>query len=92
MGATRQLHNRYTEPVRTISQRELRNDSGQVLREAEQGEEFTVTRRGTPVARVVPYNSVTGRRPALKPATFAVTDLVRSTLSSEQVLDDLRGE
>lgn len=39
---------------RTIAQRELRNDIGAILREAEAGTEFTVTVRGRPVAKVVP--------------------------------------
>jgi prevent-host-death family protein len=39
---------------RTITQRELRNDSARILKAAEQGEEFTVTRNGTPIARLVP--------------------------------------
>ncbi|GAB3219426.1 hypothetical protein GCM10027447_02270 [Glycomyces halotolerans] len=39
---------------RTITQRELRNESGKFLRAAEQGEEFIVTRNGTPVARLTP--------------------------------------
>lgn len=42
---------------RTITQRELRNDSGAVLRAAEQGEEFIVTRNGTPIARLTPLAS-----------------------------------
>jgi prevent-host-death family protein len=39
---------------KTIPQRELRNDVGAILREAEAGTEFTVTVRGRPVARVGP--------------------------------------
>jgi antitoxin (DNA-binding transcriptional repressor) of toxin-antitoxin stability system len=31
-----------------ISQRELRNDSGTIMRRVEQGERFTVTRNGIP--------------------------------------------
>ncbi|GAB4008996.1 hypothetical protein GCM10029992_66870 [Glycomyces albus] len=37
-----------------ITQRELRNESGRILRAAEQGEEFIVTRNGTPIARLTP--------------------------------------
>ncbi|MDR0483344.1 MAG: type II toxin-antitoxin system prevent-host-death family antitoxin [Cellulomonadaceae bacterium] len=37
-----------------IPQRELRNNSGEILRRAEAGEEFVVTTNGTPVAKVVP--------------------------------------
>jgi prevent-host-death family protein len=39
---------------RTITQRELRNDSARILKAAEQGEEFTVTRNGTPIAKLGP--------------------------------------
>jgi prevent-host-death family protein len=39
---------------KSITQRELRNDSARVLKSVEQGEEYTVTRNGTPVARLVP--------------------------------------
>lgn len=39
---------------RTITQRELRNDSGAVLREVEAGRTLIVTRNGTPVAELRP--------------------------------------
>ena len=41
---------------RVISQRELRNDSGAILREVQAGQTITVTRNGVPVAelRAVP--------------------------------------
>jgi prevent-host-death family protein len=39
----------------TIGQRELRNDSGAIMRRVEQGESFTVTRNGKPVADLVPH-------------------------------------
>ena len=38
----------------TISQRELRNQAGAVLRRAEQGELFTITVDGRPVAELGP--------------------------------------
>jgi prevent-host-death family protein len=44
----------YTSSVREISQRELRNESGQIMRELEAGESFIVTRGGTPVGELVP--------------------------------------
>lgn len=40
--------------ARTITQRELRNDSGAVLRAVQAGETLTVTRNGTPVAELRP--------------------------------------
>jgi prevent-host-death family protein len=42
--------------MKTISQRELRNDSGAVLRQVEQGATFRVTNRGTPVATLGPVD------------------------------------
>lgn len=39
---------------RVISQRELRNDSGAVLRAVDAGETFVVTRNGTPTAELRP--------------------------------------
>ena len=39
---------------REISQRELRNESGAIMRGVERGESFTITRNGTPVARLIP--------------------------------------
>jgi prevent-host-death family protein len=40
----------------TISQRELRNDSGKIMRRVGQGERFTITRNGVPVADLVPHD------------------------------------
>ena len=42
---------------RSITQRELRNDSGAVLRAVQAGETVTVTRNGTPVAELRPVPS-----------------------------------
>lgn len=39
---------------RTITQRELRNDSGAVLREVQAGHTLIVTRNGVPVAELRP--------------------------------------
>ena len=46
---------RYTQSMkRTITQRELRNDSGAVLREVQAGNTLVVTRNGEPVAELRP--------------------------------------
>jgi prevent-host-death family protein len=42
---------------RTIAQRDLRNDVGSILRDAEAGTTFTVTVRGRPVAQLGPLAS-----------------------------------
>lgn len=52
-------HACYTEPMSSpepqpITQRELRNDSGEIMRRLDQGEAFVVTRNGTPVAELLP--------------------------------------
>jgi antitoxin (DNA-binding transcriptional repressor) of toxin-antitoxin stability system len=39
---------------REISQRELRNESGQIMRELDDGETFVVTRNGVPVGELRP--------------------------------------
>ncbi len=39
---------------RTISQRELRNDSGEIMRALDRGEDFIVTRNGVPVGELRP--------------------------------------
>jgi prevent-host-death family protein len=39
---------------RRITQRELRNESGEIMRALDRGEEFTVTRNGVPVAELLP--------------------------------------
>ena len=38
----------------TITQRELRNDSGEIMRRLDRGETFIVTRNGTPVGELTP--------------------------------------
>ena len=37
-----------------ISERELRNDSGEIMRRLDRGETFTVTRNGVPVGELRP--------------------------------------
>jgi prevent-host-death family protein len=39
---------------REITQRELRNDSGEIMRQLDGGESFVVTRNGVPVAELMP--------------------------------------
>jgi len=41
--------------ARAITQRELRNDSGEIMRALDRGETFVVTRNGVPVADLVPH-------------------------------------
>jgi prevent-host-death family protein len=48
-------HTCYDSPMaQTITQRQLRNDSGDIMRRLSQGEAFVVTRNGVPVGELVP--------------------------------------
>jgi prevent-host-death family protein len=40
--------------AREITQRELRNDSGEIMRRLDSGESFVVTRNGVPVGELAP--------------------------------------
>jgi prevent-host-death family protein len=44
-----------------VASRELRNDTGGLLRRVEEGETIVITRRGKPVADLVPHRRPTGR-------------------------------
>jgi antitoxin (DNA-binding transcriptional repressor) of toxin-antitoxin stability system len=52
---------------REISQRELRNESGKIMSELDEGETFIVTRNGVPVGELAPL-----RRHRFVPAETAV--------------------
>lgn len=56
---------------RRITQRELRNESGRIMRALDRGESFTVTRNGVPVGELVPV------RPRLFVAAEAVAAAYR---------------
>lgn len=71
---------------RTIPQRELRNDIGRVLREAEAGTEFTVTVRGRPVARLGPPGHAPERRIDVEGGTL------RAILAATPVDDGLAAD
>lgn len=62
----------YTRCVRIIPQRELRNDIGSVLRRVEDGESFTITVNGRPVAELGPLRQ-NDRQPANLDAILART-------------------
>lgn len=69
--------------MKTIPQRTLRNDSADVLRQAEAGERFVITVNGRPVAMLGPYE----RRQWV--AAQSIRDLL-ATPTDLTVLDDLR--
>jgi len=62
---------------REITQRELRNESGAIMRAVERGESFTITRNGTRVGRLLP----------LRRRTFVPREEVLATFRTGQVLD-----
>lgn len=79
----------------TISQRELRNDNAEVMRAVEDGEAFTVTRRGVPVARLIPLtddSDLVCDRPAKRRPTYSSLRRVRTATATGELLSDLRGD
>jgi len=62
---------------REISQRELRNESGAIMRGVERGESFTITRNGTPIGRLIP----------LRRRTFVPREEVVAAFATSPVLD-----
>lgn len=81
--------------MKTISQRELRNDNAEIIRGIEAGTTYTVTRRGVPVARLTPFSEDSDLRCARAARTRPrFSSLPRVTLesSSATILDDLRGD
>lgn len=80
--------------MRTITQRELRNDNAAIMRAVEAGESFVVTKYGAPVARIEP--ATVPELPVASAATvrggFGDLTRVASALSTREVLEDLRGE
>lgn len=80
--------------MRTISQRELRNDSGEIMRALERGESFTVTRRGTPVGLLVPAGTTDLQSVTLRVGTGAMEfpEGIHRKESSVDLLRELRGD
>lgn len=60
-----------------ITQRELRNDSGEIMRAVERGESFTITRNGTPIGRLIP----------LRRRTFVPRQEVMAAFATAPILD-----
>lgn len=55
-------------PIESLSQRELRNESGRVLREVAEGRSFVLTNRGIAVGRIVPLDAPAPTLPIARPA------------------------
>ena len=87
--------------MRTITQRELRNDSGAVLREVQAGNTVVVSRNGEPIAELrpvsrrtfVPREVIAGAGTAAAPVDYELfrTDLdhvVDQSIAAERPLDE----
>jgi antitoxin (DNA-binding transcriptional repressor) of toxin-antitoxin stability system len=70
-GSRAASHACYGAPMaREITQRELRNSSGEIMRALDRGESFVVTRNGIPVGELVPH-----RRRRFVPAELVIPAL-----------------
>jgi prevent-host-death family protein len=87
---------RYAGWMETVSHREFRNRSGEVLRAVEAGESFTITNDGVPVARLVPVSDSTPelRRVRSRRRQGGFSELLRVELEEpvQASLDALRDE
>jgi prevent-host-death family protein len=70
---------------RTLTQRELRNRSGEIMRRLDAGERFVVTRDGTPVAALTPL----GRDAFVRTATVLETFRGAPEVDRDRLRDDL---
>lgn len=61
----------------TLTQRQLRNNSGEVMRALDRGEEFLVTRNGVPVAELTP----------VRPRQFVPADVVLAAFRGAPRID-----
>ncbi|MFT4009627.1 MAG: type II toxin-antitoxin system prevent-host-death family antitoxin [Nocardioidaceae bacterium] len=87
--------------METISQREMRNHSGEYLRRAAAGETFEVTSNGVVVAWLTPPPSRSGideaaargevRRATTSPTTLRTIKRRKSRLTTAEILNDSRG-
>lgn len=73
--------------ARWITQRELRNASGEIMRALDRGESFVVTRNGVPVGELVPVRR--RRFLAVDPALAAFAGA--APVNAERFRDDLDG-
>jgi prevent-host-death family protein len=80
--------------MKTISQRELRNDSGEIMRGLARGESYRVTSRGVPVGMLGPVDASELDELTLRSGTglMSFPDGVRVSERTDQVLTELRGD
>lgn len=73
-----------------ITQRQLRNDSGEIMRRLDRGEAFVVTRSGVPVGELTPYSRRQFIPAALIDAVFSTApslDLERLRHEIDELVD-----
>ena len=63
--------------ARPITQRELRNQSGDIMRGLDAGESFVVTRNGVPVGELIP----------IRRRRFVATDVALAAFSEAPAID-----
>ena len=80
----------------SISHREMRNNSANVLRGVQDGETYVVTNDGVPVASIVPSGEQAAELPLVRAATASdrIGSLTRHSIrgSVRETLDELRSE
>lgn len=80
----------------SLSQRELRNESGRVFRAVGEGHSFVLTNRGVPVGRIVPLDApaptLTIARPAKRVGGWAALRPQRTEndRAMTEIIDELR--
>lgn len=80
----------------SLSQRELRNESGRVLRAVGEGRSFVLTNRGIPVGRIVPLDAPNPSLPIVRPAkrvggwSALKPEQAENDRPMTQILDELR--
>ncbi len=81
-----------------LSQRELRNESGRVLRAVGEGQSFVLTNRGVPVGRIVPLDAPSLTLPIVRPAkrvggwAALKVEQTDGDRPMTQILDELRAD
>lgn len=76
--------------ARAITQRELRNESGKIMRALDRGEAFVVTRNGIPVGELTPLHQRRFVRAEVAASLFAgapIVDGERFRTDVDAVLD-----
>lgn len=92
--ASRQvLHRCYAWTMKSISQRELRNNSGEIMRGLAHGESYRITNRGVPVGVLTPGDRTVLDDLTLRAGSQEMTfpDGVRRGEATAEVLTELRG-